>query len=469
MSDTSLPVPAGVVAAPTKPHVLIVGAGLGGLMMGILLERAGIPYDIFERAAKVKPLGALMSIGENILPAFEQLGLLEAIEKIALPLRLFSVYKETMEHLGDYHSGRKEKTGYELLLFPRPKLYEIMLEQVPAERLHFSKKVLSMEQKPEGVMIRCADNTTYRGDILVGADGAYSGVRQSLYKRLSAEGKLSVEDGKDLEMGYVCMVGTTDPQDPEKYPMMKTDHTKIMQVAGENSPYTWTTICVAENRICWSVVSQLPSVRAAQDERFRNSEWGPEANEAMIKEIHNFPTVMGGTLGDLIDATPRDLISKVFLEEKMFQTWYHGRTALIGDAVHKMLPTAGQGAVNAMQDAVILTNCIYHIPSVTPENITEAFKAYQEHRYPHAKMQFDISRANGKIMSGQTWTERLIRTIVLNYIPQRVLDKTIKGANYRPQICFLPEAKVRGTIPVLPQMTFPTRTENTNAATVVAV
>lgn len=45
-----------------KPEVLIAGAGLGGLLMGILLERIGIPYHIFERASKVKPLGTLSFI-----------------------------------------------------------------------------------------------------------------------------------------------------------------------------------------------------------------------------------------------------------------------------------------------------------------------------------------------------------------------------------------------------------------------
>lgn len=64
---------------------------------------------------------------------------------------------------------------------------------------------------------------------------------------------------------------------------------------------------------------------------FRNSEWGPEANETMIEEISDFPTQHGGVLGDLIDATDKSLISKVYIEEKLFETWSYGRTALIGD------------------------------------------------------------------------------------------------------------------------------------------
>jgi 2-polyprenyl-6-methoxyphenol hydroxylase-like FAD-dependent oxidoreductase len=143
---------------------------------------------------------------------------------------------------------------------------------------------------------------------------------------------------------------------------------------------------------------------------FRNSEWTPENNTKMIKEVYNFPIQQGRegdrkVLGDLIDATDPELISKVFLEAKLFETWYHGRTVLIGDAVHKMPPSAGQGAVNAMEDAVVLANCLYEISdgqrAITPEKITEVFKDYREQRYTHAKYQVENSAGMAKILSGQ--------------------------------------------------------------------
>lgn len=68
---------------------------------------------------------------------------------------------------------------------------------------------------------------------------------------------------------------------------------------------------------------------------FRNTEWGPESNENMIKEIFDFPTP-NGPLGQFIEKTPRERISRVFLEEKMFETWHHTRVILIGDAAHKV-------------------------------------------------------------------------------------------------------------------------------------
>ncbi len=82
--------------------------------------------------------------------------------------------------------------------------------------------------------------------------------------------------------------------------------------------------------MCWAIISQLDA-KEAKCTTFKNSEWGPESNAAMIKECYDFPSPLGGTMGDLIDATPPSMISKVALEDKLFETWTHGRTVLIGD------------------------------------------------------------------------------------------------------------------------------------------
>ncbi|KAF9203200.1 hypothetical protein BGZ49_006674, partial [Haplosporangium sp. Z 27] len=174
----------------------------------------------------------------------------------------------------------------------------------------------------------------------------------------------------------------------------------------------WVTTTIPNNRISYIITHQL-NEKCAKEAAFRNSEWFPECNTKMIKEVYNFPIkegsdVKGGavrTLGNLINATPVELVSKVFIEEKLFETWYGGRTVLIGDACHKMQPSAGQGAVNAMEDAVILANCLYDISDgkkpVTMELLTDAFRDYREQRYTHAKFQVENSQGLAKILAGQ--------------------------------------------------------------------
>ncbi|KAG0031944.1 hypothetical protein BGZ82_006737 [Podila clonocystis] len=94
------------------------------------------------------------------------------------------------------------------------------------------------------------------------------------------------------------------------------------------------------------------------NDSFRNSSWGPEAADAMCKEVRHFRPPGGKdgkatTMSDLID-TPKNSISKVMLEEKVFETWYSGRTVLLGDACRKLKSSGEAGAVMAIHDAVAL-------------------------------------------------------------------------------------------------------------------
>ena len=94
-----------------------------------------------------------------------------------------------------------------------------------------------MMQNKEGVMIRCADGTTYHGDILVGAGGAHSGVRKGLYQTLQQQNLLPPSDATELSKGFLAMVGTTDPMDPEQYPFLKSQASTFNQVIGRGTSF----------------------------------------------------------------------------------------------------------------------------------------------------------------------------------------------------------------------------------------
>ena len=87
------------------------------------------------------------------------------------------------------------------------------------------------------------------------------------------------------------------------------------------------------NRVCWGLGVQFDNPEESRKQMFRNSEWTPDTNNSVIDEFSSFPCPYGNgsTMGDLIKKTPEDLISRVFLEYKMFKTWHHGRSVLIGD------------------------------------------------------------------------------------------------------------------------------------------
>ncbi|KAF9998171.1 hypothetical protein BGZ79_008159 [Entomortierella chlamydospora] len=422
------------------PAVLIAGAGLGGLMLAILFERINIPYHIFERAKELHQLGGVMTLGASILPVFEQLGLLEEIMKMSKIFEALELHHpDTNEKATLDRTFLKEAVGYHSILFARPNLYELLLSQVPAEKISLNKKVLHIKESEDRVAIHCSDGTTYEGDILIGADGAYSGVRQSLYKSLDEQGLLPKTDLDGFSIGYTIMVGIADPKEPEKYPALNGPSSRFPIVIGGNYK-TWAAVCTPGNKICWTLANQI-SEEEAIAQHFRNSEWGPEANEAMIKEFEDHVCTLGGTMGDIIKDTPRDRISKVFLEEKVFKTWYHGRTVLVGDAVHKLQPAGGLGACNTFQDTVVLVNYLHEMKDTSLKSITAAYKKYYNDRYYRVQEQFERSHSVARLFFGQTWTERMMRLFMFKCVPTLLMNRAVaKSLEYHPVISWLPPA-----------------------------
>ncbi|KAF9150796.1 hypothetical protein BGX20_005593 [Mortierella sp. AD010] len=372
------------------PTVIIVGAGLGGLMLGAILETANISYHILERASELRPLGSAIAMSGNIFPAFEQLGIYEELKSVSLPHISIDLYDTKLNALGSVYSREHNiVTGYGSLITVRPKLYDILRRKIPACKINMGKKVLRTKEHDNKVTVYCSDNTEYECRIIVGADGAYSAVRQNMYKKLEEQGRLPPVDNEAFSISYITMVGVSKPTNPEKYPQLAEKYrTYFPVIIGDNN-----------DSISWGVQIQIPENKA-KDLHFRNSEWGPESVEEMLGQFQDFPCAFGGTMKEIMNATPKDLISKVFLEQKVFQTWYNGRSVLIGDACHKLLPGAGQGAVMAMKDAVVLANCIYNMRDLSDESIKTAFSNYYRQRYPEAESMMKASSAFTKMMSG---------------------------------------------------------------------
>ncbi|KAF9160882.1 hypothetical protein BGX20_002359, partial [Mortierella sp. AD010] len=382
-----------------KPMVIIIGAGLSGLLLGVLLDQIDIPYHIYERAKEIRPLGSALTLGASILPVFEQLGLLEELYSISLPLITAELYDANIQKIGGVDgTNHKAAVGYNNILFARPKLYELLFKRIPTAKITLGKKIARTEEKDGKVHIFCSDDTTFQGDILVGADGTYSAVRQSLYELLREQNILPKVDQESLAVGYLSVVGVAEPKDPVKYPQLKDNFSHFSKVLGKDNR-SWGAYSVAENKICWSVTYQLSTAEA--NVRFRRAEWNAEANETILREFRDLPSPWGGTMGDLFDISRKENISKVFLQEKLFKTWYHGRTVLAGDACHPMLPGAGAGAVNAMQDSVVLANYLFNMPDSSPESITAAFEGYYKQRHHRAGNDIERSKAMTKLTNGQ--------------------------------------------------------------------
>ncbi|KAF9428634.1 hypothetical protein BGZ94_001657 [Podila epigama] len=441
-----------------RPKVLIVGAGIGGLMLGILLHKGGVPFEIFERAREVKPLGSAMSLGACFAQLFQQIGILEEFEKIGKPAELMEVFDEDLNPVFSMDFAcRRIVSGAIEYIVARPDLYALLLRHVPQENIHMSTKIESYEEnEDEGVVVRCSDGKVYQGDILIGADGAYSAVRQQMYKNLKEKGTLPPSDDMPLPFNCVCLVGQTEVLDPEEFPGMKLEHSQFVSML-KPGEYKWTTFTTIQNTICWFVIQYLEEGESksggssAAGRETRDAEWGSEAAETMCNEVRDFKLAGGKpgkvmTMGDMIDRTPKHLISKVMLEEKLFKTWYSGRTVLLGDACHKVHPASGAGALSAIQDAVALANWICSLKTTSQASLDGIFEEYYAERYPALEDAFRTTQVF-KSIGGNTWTSTMARA-VFKYMPDWLLKKTIvKGCMARPQVSFLPLVKDRGSVP----------------------
>ncbi|KAF9917068.1 hypothetical protein FBU30_001027 [Linnemannia zychae] len=531
---TVSPPPSTATSTSDTPHqerlrVLIVGGGIGGLMLGLMLERAAIDYIILERSSEIRPLGSAISLNGTVLRVIEQLGLLEDLHKISKFSGRLHLVKEdttTQGHIDLEHFC-------ESLVLGRPDLLQLLVSRIPPGKLVLGKRVLSTARTEFGVLVRCSDNTAYEGDLLVGADGAYSSIRQNMYKELKDKKMLPRSDSKPLKFDQNVVVGITDELDPEKYPVLKQNFAELHGIIGNKAPYTMWLIPIVGNKFAWSIGGRiLDSDVGKEDVRsFSFAEWFPEFATDVCDLVRDFvlpdlsrsyqddghykdrktdtdmhhhdsdaasltesschstlsteessnastrgnreiksepliisaqihlpdnipgllprrqtPTAKPGTVGEIIDATPNDRISKVMLESKLFKTWYHERTVLIGDSCHKILPFAGQGATQAILDCISLANALYDMNTISDDDITKAFKRYTRERFPVTKNAVSGSQSFGKLLNIKGKLSDFVRTITFNKVPHWLLRMvTDKLHLHRPQLTYLPMVPDRGT------------------------
>ncbi|KAF9148497.1 hypothetical protein BG015_009766, partial [Linnemannia schmuckeri] len=342
-------------------------------------------------------------------------------------------------------------SGAEGFIIPRSSLYEILLELIPTEKILRGKRVLSFVQGEGGVQVKCADGSVHESDILVGADGTYSAVRQNLYERLKKEGKLSVADQKPAMFNCVCLTAQTYPLDPVQFPELSEPGCHYNNIVAQNKPYSWMTFTGKDNIVCWSVIQYLNKETSELNDSFRSTDWGSGLAEAMCREVQHFPIPGGNgklTLADLIVNTPRDQIAKVTLEEKVFESWYGGRTVLLGNAVHKFHPAGGEGALCSLYDAVSLANWINVLDSNTIAGLDVIFKEYVDERLPPARAALIQSR-NMANMYSRTFKASMARFVSRNMPDFLWKTKLAKSAADRAQAAFLPLIQDSGTVPPL--------------------
>ncbi|KAF9561192.1 hypothetical protein BGW38_009015, partial [Lunasporangiospora selenospora] len=279
-------------------------------------------------------------IGANILPVLLQIGLYDRFIEQATLHRATKIGDEGQTpKLIISPQSAAIMGGYENYIIAQSTFHQLLLSCVPANKIRMGKRVLKTCQSENGVTLTCSDNSTYYGHILVGADGTHSGVRQSLYHRMSIDGRLPPQDQRVPPIKRAWLVGQTRPMDLDELDIWMQHDCQLDMVIGKDRHYSWTTHTTGNGAVCWAVLHCQSDPPSRSNDTFRRTTGrDSEGAETMCRHIRDFSVLQEQsmthelTLGFLIDRTPKESLCRIVVEEeRVFKTWYDRRIVLLGD------------------------------------------------------------------------------------------------------------------------------------------
>ncbi|KAF9390619.1 hypothetical protein CPC16_004933 [Podila verticillata] len=293
--------------APAQFKVVIVGGGIAGLALGVILERAGIDYIILEAAQEIRPLGAVVYLGPPLMRAMEQLGLLDDLIRNSNVMTGVTLMNHRLTKICrvniDY---AEERYGHATLAIVRPKLYDILLSRIPAYKILFGKRVIQSFEGTEGITVRCEDGTTHHGDILVGADGGASPVRERIYQdiRRSFTTTASKATKKSLHRSdyappraeQQCIVGITEPLSSKAYPVLASKSCELVMIMPKETNCMVWLVPMAGNRFGWGVTTTLSPPHAKLPNKSANSKSNSDNNNGNFDNNNNRASTEQATL-----------------------------------------------------------------------------------------------------------------------------------------------------------------------------
>lgn len=324
---------------------LVAGAGIAGFATGIALRQAGFDVEIFERSRELREIGAALMIWPNGSRSLEALG----VTIKAQPITQLSVYSWRGRLVNGYPlRAIAERYDSEITFVHRADLQAALANRFGRDGLHLAADVGGFKENAAGVELILRDGSVAKGDVVVGADGLRSSVRSQLLR-----------DGDPVYLGSTIWRGVADI-DGIPFP-----DEAVVNWVGRGSEFIAARL--VDGRVYWAGVTkeprgEKPGPRGHKgDLAQRFSSWAAPV-PALIAKTEDWAILRN----DMYDRTP-------------VRRWSEGRVTLVGDAAHPMTPNAGQGACQALEDAVALGDSLRRTP-----NLTEAFGMYERRRLRRA-------------------------------------------------------------------------------------
>lgn len=347
-----------------RARVIVAGGGIGGLSAALALRKAGHEVLVLERAPHVRAAGCGVHLWSNAVLALQDLGVAEPLLALAPAQTRCEFQTWDGARLATWPVQRfADRLGQPVVAVGRDDLVDILAGALGPEHVRGDAHVTGFRQSGNGVTARLSDGSEVHGDVLVGADGINSAVRRQL-----------LGDAPPDYTGYVAWRATVQYDQP-----LPDDLFRCMFGRGTRFVY----YAIAPGRVHWmSVANAAPGGRD-----------GPDVRDVLLERHRGWAP----PVSDLIAATPRgNILRNDVVDRRPDARWGDGRVTLLGDAAHPMNFNVGQGACQAIEDAVVLATTL-----AQHADVPAALRAYEEARRPRTAAMQRTARVIGRMGAWQ--------------------------------------------------------------------
>lgn len=347
-------------------RIAVVGGGLGGLAVARLFQKAGLGAQVYEQAPSFMRLGAGIHVTPNVMKVMRAMGIDGALEAVgAHPDRWRSRDGITGEIIFELALGETARSQYgsSYLTVRRGDFHALMLESVDPGTVHFGKRLLDLEDTGSNVRLSFDDGSVVEADIVIGADGINSMIREKLIGAARPN-----YTGDIAHRAMFSAKGVRGFVDDQCSKWWAGDRHIVIYYVNRKRDELYYVTGVPEPK--WDLAhGWLPSSR--EEMRAAFSGWHPAVQS-------------------LVDATV-EVTKWPLMDRDPLPVWSRGRLVLLGDACHPMKPHMAQGAAMAIEDAAMLVRCMLETGVKDHEN---AFRLYEANRTDRASRVQSVSRNN---------------------------------------------------------------------------